>query len=180
MTRSRGEPIGPGVAEGRGMESGAAPFPHAREALPGSTWDDGVCHRRPISAWRSGGPVNPLNLVPNQPRAVQRQHSFQSARKARPSRSRLPRARPDPPARLIPPTTNASQYHLRTVPVGGSSACFQMFSPSLRRPRNGSSANSDSGIGPKRHSVTSRRDDSFGGVESRLFIPHDSCCSTSR
>jgi len=112
---------------------------------------------------------------PGRPR---RRHSFQFARKAR--RSRLPRARPDPPARLIPPTTNASQYHSRTVPVGGSSTCFQMISPVCRRARNGSSANSDSGIGPKRCSVTSRRPDSFGGVESRRFIPHDSCCSPSR
>ena len=61
---------GPAWQSERGMASGAAPLPHTREALPGSTWDDGVGHCDPIGAWRSGGPVNTLNAVSNQPRAV--------------------------------------------------------------------------------------------------------------
>jgi hypothetical protein len=70
MTRSRGEPSGPGVDYRRGMASGAALLPHTREAWPGPTWDDGVGHCDPIGAWRSGGPVNTLNAVSNRSRAV--------------------------------------------------------------------------------------------------------------
>jgi hypothetical protein len=53
-----------------------------------------------------------------------RQHPSQSTRRACRPRSRLTSARPDPPARLKLPQTNASQYQSRSVAVGGlTSGC---------------------------------------------------------
>ena len=74
---------------------------------------------------------------PGRPR---RQHPFQSARTARRSRRRLPSARQDPPARLIPPPPNARTavpgrvgLGLRNLHVPGTCIGWQWFAGAAER-----------------------------------------------